>query len=142
MDLFLRPELPTELTSSLLYYALLDIINVQQMSSSKNINQREFDKFSTIVNMNPALSNYICGCWFLDNGFGKVGCHGSVTVGFLGKFCLFFLPNFGEKLQNMAKNWRNLVKFESSQEYCVPHCSYIGYFNAQQKNVKKIFPTF
>jgi len=131
MDLFLRPELPTELTSSLLYYALLDIINVQQMSSSKNINQREFDKFSTIVNMNPALSNYICGCWFLDNGFGKVGCHGSVTVGVFGQILPIFFAKF-------RKIWLN----SPSQEFCVPHCSYIGYFNAQQKNVKKIFPTF
>lgn len=71
MDLFLRPELKGELTGSILYYAILDMINTQQASAEKDIIPRDFNTFSSIINMDTGLSNYICGCWYLDNGYGS-----------------------------------------------------------------------
>ena len=66
-----------------MYYALLDLIDSQNEDVTREIIAREFNTLGSIIKMDQNLTNYICACWYLDNGLGAE----AVKI-FLGSSCL------------------------------------------------------
>ena len=60
-----------ELTDSLLYYALIDLLNTQSDEVRSKILDREFNTLATVSGMDPKLASYVLACWYIDNGLGR-----------------------------------------------------------------------
>ena len=105
LDLFLCPNIPPNLSSSILYYAIIDLLNVQSAEVMESIDAKSFDTFASIVNLEPSLARYVLGCWFLDNGypskametFMSSNCHHAVSVQHWKTILTILMCDDGEK---------------------------------------------
>ena len=97
IDMLLNPTVKSDLSNTILFYFLLDVLDTQEREVKDSIDSDSFDKFASSLGVTKRFVDYAMACWHLDNGH----CKEAVQI-FLSSSC--YSPG-----ELDVREWKNIV---------------------------------